>query len=73
MGVVEEGSALYVIVMSLMIDNIKGLKEEEIDALLKALYVVIKDQGYNIDVNEIKRLRDNAHDIVDRLHIYLLR
>jgi hypothetical protein len=73
MDVVEEGSALYVIVMSLMIDDIKGLEKEEIDALLKALYVVIKDQGYNINVDEIRRLRDKAHDIVDRLHIYLLR
>jgi hypothetical protein len=56
-----------------MIDDIKGLEKEEIDALLKALYVVIKDQGYNINVDEIRRLRDKAHDIVDRLHIYLLR
>jgi hypothetical protein len=61
---VKDGSAIYSLLVAIMADDIISLEAEERKFILAVLYNII-DSMYEIDLNEVIKLREATVRLVD--------
>jgi hypothetical protein len=67
------GSAVYGIIIALVLDDIKELDDSEREAFMIGIAKIVELYGYDIDKNELSKLNKIARDILDGLSVSIWR